>query len=272
MAYKKKYVDVKPYKRLRKGLGDTTDPKVVFTAGKASASKKLANKILIPRVATGIPGFDKLVEGGLIKGSINLIAGDSGIGKSIFGMEFLVNGAMNYNEPGVFISFEERKETVYLMMLRLGWDLQKLEDEGKFAFLEYTPEQVNKVVEEGGGIASDIVRGIKAKRIVIDSITAFTLLFLSQIKQREALLSLFDLIRKWGCTAILISETAQDMNRHEVVLEEYEVDGSIRFYNILNKLRREKYMEVFKMRGTKHSHRIFRLKIGDSGIKVKNVN
>ena len=264
----RKFVEVKGYKRLKKGFGDTKPRKVVVTSGHRAAKPKNA-KVIIPRTPTGIPGFDKLVEGGLARGSINLIAGDSGIGKSIFGMEFLVNGIQKFNEPGVYMSFEERKEDVYLMMLRMGWDLQELENKGKFAFIEYTPEQVNKVIEAGGGIVSDIVRGIEARRIVIDSITAFTLLYQNKVKQREALLALFKMIRKWQCTAVLISETTQDMERHKVTLEEYEVDGSLKLYNVLNKRMREKYIEVFKMRGTKHSHHIFRLIINEKGIQIK---
>ncbi|HOI18889.1 MAG TPA: ATPase domain-containing protein [Candidatus Woesearchaeota archaeon] len=223
----------------------------------------------IIRTPTGIPGFDELIQGGFVKGSINLISGDAGTNKSIFGIQFLYNGITKYNENGVFISFEEKKENVYRAMKLFGWDLQKLEDDGKFIFLEYTPEQVEAVIKTGGGIASDIITSNNTKRVVIDSITAVTTLYESSVKQRKILLSLFNTIRKWGCTGLLISEVAQNTHEHVPTIEEYEVDGDILLYSVLEGNIRIKYIEVFKMRGTNHSNKIYILDLNHNGLSIR---
>ena len=133
--------------------------------------------IKIKRTPIGIETLDSMIGGGVIKNSVNLIAGGAGTGKTIFAMQFLVNGIKKYNEPGIYITFEEKKRKTYADMLSFGWDLAKYEAQGKFIYLEYTPEQVKQVLVEGGGVIEPILEKIKAKRIVIDSITSFSFLY-----------------------------------------------------------------------------------------------
>ncbi len=223
----------------------------------------------ITRIKTGIPGFDDLVEGGFVTGSINLISGDAGTNKSIFSMQFVVNGIIKYNEPGVYVSFEQTKQNVYDEMLVFGWDLKKLEDEGKFIFLEYTPEQVDNVIRTGGGIIADVIQSIKAKRLAIDSLTALTSLYDSSQKRREELLKLFNLIRKWDCTAILIAENAQSIERHNTLEADYEVDSEIDIYTQRTIKEGEKILEVYKMRATKHSTYMHKITVGPKGLLIK---
>jgi len=116
----------------------------------------MAEKKTSSRMSIGIKKLDPLIGGGIKRNSIILVAGGTGTGKSIFAMQFLVDGIKNYNEPGIYITFEERKNKVYEAMLEFGWDLEKYEKEGKFVFLEYTPEQVKKILTEGGGIVENI--------------------------------------------------------------------------------------------------------------------
>ena len=225
----------------------------------------------LERVQSGITGFDELCEGGFLKNSINLLGGDAGSGKSLFAMQFLVNGIINYGENGVYISFEEAKDVVFEGMKQYGWDLQKLENEKKFVFLQYTPEQVEQVLEAGGGIIADVVLSIGAKRVVFDSLTAFTFLFDTEFKQRSSLLALFSLIRKWGCTALLIAEEEPDIKSHKANIMEFESDCDILIYNILVENRREHVIEIYKMRGTNHSRNIYPLKIDKNGIFINNL-
>ncbi len=221
------------------------------------------------RTQTGIPGFDELVEGGFVKGSINLISGDAGTNKSIFSMQFIVNGILKYDEPGVYVSFEETKENVYAEMLVFGWDLQKLEESGKFIFLEYTPEQVDNVIRTGGGIVADVIQSINAKRLVIDSLTALTSLYESSIRRREELLKLFNLIRKWECTAVLIAENSQSLERHNTLEADYEVDSEIDIYTVRTIKKREKILEVYKMRATDHSTYMHKVIVGPKGLIIR---
>ena len=111
------------------------------------------------RIPTGIPGLDSLIDSGFVEGSSNLIVGNAGSGKTIFAIQFIVEG-IKRGEPGIYVTFEERKEKMYENMKSFGWDLQKYEDEGKFVFLEYTPEQVKKILVEGGGQIESIIEKI----------------------------------------------------------------------------------------------------------------
>ena len=83
------------------------------------------------RVPTGISGLDDAMSGGLLESSINLLSGSPGSGKSILAMQFLINGILKYNEPGVYITFEEEKESLVRNMKKFGWDINKLEKDGK---------------------------------------------------------------------------------------------------------------------------------------------
>ncbi len=223
------------------------------------------------RVPSGIPGFDDLIEGGFEVNSINLIAGGAGSGKSIIATQFLYNGAVKYDEPGIYISFEEDKNRFFTHMKQFGWDLEKLEEEKKFIYVESTPEQVKKILDEGGGTIDNLIDKFKAKRLVIDSISAFTLLFDNELAKREASLALFKLIRKWRCTAFVIGEfpgTLLDQKEESTAALEYEVDSIIVLYYGKTGDIRKRAIEVLKMRGTRHARKIFPMKIYNKGIEV----
>lgn len=222
----------------------------------------------VERVATGVKNFDKLIQGGFEKNSINLIVGSSGSGKSIFGVEFLVEG-LKKNEKCLYITFEEKKEVFYTNMKQFGFDLEKEEKKGNFVFLEYTPEKVKTMLEEGGGIIESIVLKEKISRIVIDSITSFELLFDDDLKKREAGLELFGMLRKWNTTSLLTYEEdpTKDGKASSKALE-FESDSIIVLYFVRTGKERERFLEIIKMRGTEHSREIFPFKIGKTGVEI----
>lgn len=234
-------------------------------------SKPSDSKSNIERVKTGIEGMDPLIEGGLKKESVVLIEGGAGCGKSIFCLQYILNGIEKFNENGVYISFEEEKQDFFENMLRFGWDLAKLEEEGKFAYLRYNPEQVEKVLSGGGGLVRDVVEKINAKRIVIDSMSAFTMLHDEELARREATLNLFKTIKKWKCTTLVIGQpefSDYDIDKHPFNILEFECDGVIRLYNAREHNIRTRTVEVFKMRGTKHASKTFTMEITDNGIII----
>lgn len=223
---------------------------------------------MIKRVPSGIPEFDKLIKGGFKKNSVNLVAGKAGTGKTIFAMQFLINGIKKYNENALYITFEEKKKKTYQDMLELGWDLKKLEESGKFVYLEYSPEQVKKVLVEGGGIIESIIEKSKIKRLVIDSITSFSLLYQDELTKKEASLALFELIDKWDCTALL---TSQDQQPSETIISaalEFEVDSIILLYHVKKKGIRTRSIEILKMRATDHPEKTMEMDITGDGIKI----
>ena len=237
--------------------------------GKEKEEKKEAFDLGFRRIPTGVPGFDGMVEGGFQGKSINLVAGGAGSGKTIFAMQFLVNGALQYNEPGVFLTFEEEKEQILRNMLRFGWNLEELEREGKLIILRYSPEQVRELLAKGGGGIEETIEKIGAKRIAIDSIKSFALLYENELTKKEASFTLFKLIRKWGCTALFTSEN-ESMRVEEGISSEleFEVDSVLLLYNLRKKGTRKRAIEVLKMRGTNHKTSVFGMEITAKGIKI----
>ena len=124
------------------------------------------------RIPTGIKGLDKLTEEGFEKNSAVLVMGGGGSGKSIFATQFLMDGILNNKETGIYISFEERKYRFYKHMSRFGWDLNKLEEQGRFIFLKYSPERIARIVKERSKEIENAIKEVDAKRIVIDSLSA----------------------------------------------------------------------------------------------------
>jgi circadian clock protein KaiC len=222
----------------------------------------------VKRVPLGIPQLDNLISGGVKKNSINLVAGGPGTGKTIFAMQFLKEGIEKFNESCIYITFEERKEKTYEDMLEFGWDFAKYEKEGKFVYLEYTPEQVKKILVEGGGIVEAIIEKIKAKRLVIDSITSFSLLYQDELTKKEASLALFQLINNWDCTAVLTSQDTSPQQDTISAALEFEADSIIILYHLKIGGERKRAIEILKMRGTKIPEKTFALKITNKGIEI----
>lgn len=247
--------------------------KVVKRAPKVSSKRKkhLKNKTenrITERIPTYMENFDKLVEGGFEKNSTNLIVGSSGSGKTIFAMQFLIGG-MKKGEKCLYVTFEEKKDEFFSNMKRFGWNLEEYEKKGLFTFLEYTPIKVKNMLEEGGGEIESTILKNKISRIVIDSITSFGLLFDDELEKREAALSLFNMISEWNCVSLLTFEGVQ--SEEEKIASktmEFESDSIILIHYARDKGKRERFLEILKMRGTIHSNQIYKFQITKNGIVV----
>ncbi len=222
----------------------------------------------VARVPIGIEGFDQLVEGGLKKNSITLVEGEAGTGKTIFCTQFLMEGILKYNEPGVFINFEEGRDEFFDNMLRFGWDMENMEREGKLAFMKTTPEQLEKMLNAGGGLLRDVLDRVKAKRVVIDSLSSYMMMHDEESTKRDSCLVLFQSVKKWECTTLVAGEIFENNDEHPINVLDYEVDGVIRLYNVKEQKVRNRMLEVYKMRGTKNAAKTFSFAITDNGIVV----
>lgn len=232
-----------------------------------NASNKKPKRKEASRIKTGTTNFDSLVEGGFEKRSTNLILGGSGSGKTIFGIQFLVEGMKN-KEKCLYISFEERKDEFYKNMSGVGINLENFEKKGDFYFLEYTPQKVKTMLEEGGGAVETLVLTKGITRVVIDSISSFTLLFEKELGKKEAALALFGLLKGWNCTTILISdEDSIDETESSKVIDQ-EVDSIIKLYFDRGSDSRQRYIEILKMRGTNHSLFVHPFDITNKGLVV----
>src|SRR3989344_8938247 len=221
------------------------------------------------RIPTGVGGFDKLIEGGFEKNSTNLIMGGPGSGKTIFAMQFIIEGMKN-GEKCLFITFEENKQSFYHNMKRFSWQLEEYEKKDLFTFLNYTPGKVKNMLEEGGGIIESTIIKNKISRLVIDSMTSFTLLFESEIEKREASLDLFNMIRKWNCTSLITLEGSPEGENKVYRALEFESDSIILMQFTRKIIARERFIEILKMRGTNHSKGLYKFVMAKSGIELSS--
>jgi circadian clock protein KaiC len=269
----KKKIDASPatgFKSLRERIKEEMEKEGVVDVRREEKNRPAsgAGRKTVPRVPTGITGFDGLVAGGFEKDGIVLIGGDSGTGKSIFCLQYLYNGITKYNEPGIYLSFAESKEAVYTHAALFGWDFEKLEKEKKFMFLKYEPHAVVKIMNEGGGTIREAIEALGAKRLVIDSVTAYSMFFKSPYEASESLLQLFDLLRGWKCTTLLVSEELVGLEMRKGDRSEFLADGVLYLYHIRKRSVRVRAVEVLKMRDTRIVEKLCPIEITDEGIVV----
>ncbi|MFH0972013.1 MAG: ATPase domain-containing protein [Candidatus Micrarchaeota archaeon] len=242
----------------------------LFGVGQRGRNQEISASFAMPdRVPTGIPGLDELIEGGFEKGGVILVAGDTGTGKSTFAMQYLYNGATIYNQPGVYLTFEEKKDEIFRHMLRYGWDLEKLEEQQKLLVLQYPPHDIDRFILEGE-IIEDTIKDMKAKRLAIDSITSFALIFDTDYKRKLGIIKVLELLKKWGCTTLLTSE-ARAIGGGEIRARfglGFLSDGLIHLYNIRQGDERQKAIEIVKMRGVAHSNLIVPFEFKQNGIEL----
>jgi len=211
------------------------------------------DEIQVDRVPTGIPGLDEMIRGGLERNSNVLVAGTCGTGKTTFCMQYIYNGAVQFNEPGVYVSFEETTGKLKKHMLQYGWDLQRLEDEGKVRILRIAPKEVMHIIKEEYGEILNAINDIQAKRVVIDSVSSIEIMIDNEFDRKENAIKLCEWLTSHNCTSFIVSESEQattQYTRHGIM--EFVVDGIIILYNVRKENTRVNALEILKMRGTKH--------------------
>jgi KaiC/GvpD/RAD55 family RecA-like ATPase len=232
--------------------------RLAFTPSKSSqetpqkqAAAKGSASVPPGRVASGIPGLDSLLGGGFEEASTTLIMGGPGCGKTTFLAQFLYRGASEFGEAGVLLSFEEEQSSIRQHMASFGIDFDALEKQGMFSQISYRPHEVKKLVDEGGGLIHDTVSSLGAKRLAIDSLTSYTLLFDTPYKAREAEIAFFELLRKWKCTTLLSAEGMPSDKDRATGGIEYLSDGVIVMHHPRVPGGRYRALEILKMRGSK---------------------
>lgn len=210
----------------------------------------------IERVPTGIKGLDKITGGGFERDSTVLVIGDAGSGKTTFLLQFLYYGALKYDEPAVFITFEESRDSIYRHSKGFGWDFESLEEKGLFSIVTYKPHEVKKLLDEGGGMIWDTIHSIGAKRLGIDSLTSYAMLFESRYQARESQLALYEMLGKWKCTTLLSAEGLRTARHRTGIGIEYLTDGVILLHHPRQRSVRIRAVEVLKLRGIEHSQKL----------------
>ncbi len=209
------------------------------------------------RVQMGIMGLDKMLSGGLIQGSISVLIGTYGTGKTTFALQFLWQGLQS-GENVIYISLEEREERIYLYMKQKGWDVEKYRNKA-LTVLRLDPSDFNISISSIKNELPLLTRQLKATRVVIDPISLFEDLFDSDAVRRQEMFRLIDRFRSEQCTILLTSETDRNnpyASRHSLI--EYLADTVIllRYVRPSDLSDVHLALEVVKMRMSPHSREI----------------
>ncbi len=227
----------------------------------------------LPKAATGIEGLDEITRGGLPRGRPTLVCGGPGSGKTLLAVSFLVNGANQFGEPGVFMTFEENAEDIAKDVASLGFDLQTLVADGKLA-IDYVHIERSEIEEtgeydlEGLFVRLDhAIRSIGAKRVVLDTIEAlFSGLSNTGILRAE-LRRLFRWLKDKGVTTIVTAERGDGaLTRNG--LEEYVSDAVIMLDHRIDDQISTRRLRVVKYRGSHHGTNEYPFLIDQDGIAV----
>lgn len=234
------------------------------------------------KTRSGIQGFDEILLGGLPKGRSIVLSGPPGSGKSTFATQFLYKGVKDYGDPGVYVTLSESPTEIRNNMKSYGWDILKLERDGKLFLIDARPFSIteegfvapNESLYRGEAMPfshlTDMVlagiRRIDAKRLVIDSITILAMQYVNKFYIRQGLMGMVQALSNQDCTSLLISESTQEEGKTPT--EWYIAPGVILLHYTRKGDTMERAIQVIKMRGTRHGLEIYPVKITEEGFTV----
>ncbi|RLE56302.1 MAG: hypothetical protein DRJ40_05945 [Thermoprotei archaeon] len=225
------------------------------------------------KVPTGIPGFDEAIGGGFTPGTVVLVAGNPGSGKTTFAAKFVYEGAKRFGEPGVYISLHEPREEFYMYMKDLGMDFRELEERRVFKYIELLPPLGTESIDVLADKLVKAVVSLNAKRVVIDSITPF-IRELGEAKARTLIRNVLKTISKGlGAVTLLIAELPYGAQVIGLGIEEFMVDAVVVLYQRRGKAWTipVRYLEIRKMRGRPVEQVVYQFVIGPpEGFTVLN--
>ncbi len=224
------------------------------------------------RVKTGVKGFDDLLQGGIPQGSSVLLTGGAGTGKTIFALQYIYEGARTYKEPGIFITLEGNVKNITWNMESFNWDIKGLQDRNliKIYRLNLDPSRFDNsfedLLDKELEVIANMVKEIGAKRLAVDSTTAFGVFMKDDGLMRALLYKFTNALKDLDCTNILISETPSDNIKKLSAfgVEEFVTDGVIALYFTPP----NRSIFIRKMRGTNHSKSVHPFEITDKAIVV----
>jgi len=223
------------------------------------------------RVKTGVPGLDEMLHGGFLRQTANLVEGATGTGKTTFGMQFIYNGIVLYNEPGLVLTFEEFPQQYYRDAENFGWDFRRLEAQGKLKVIMTSPEVTKHDLESVGGMIETMVTEMGARRLLVDSLSHFERLATDPVELREIQYKFINALKREGLTSVLTRESPTLFGQQE------ESEAGVTFvadsYVLLRYVEMEsavhKALLVLKLRGSDHAKDIRQFAITPTGIEVQ---
>jgi circadian clock protein KaiC len=235
--------------------------------------KKKREVVVLEKCPTGIKGLDEITKGGLPQGRPTLVCGSAGCGKTLFAMEFLMHGAMEFGEPGVFMTFEETPEDLAKNFISLGFDLHDMVSRGLIAtdhvYIERSEiEETGAYDLEGLFIRlGSAIDAIKAKRVVMDTIEALFAGLSNAAIIRAELRRLFHWLKARGVTAIITGESGDNLlTRYG--LEEYVADCVILLDFRIDQQISTRRLRIIKYRGSAHGADEYPFLIDEGGLSI----
>jgi circadian clock protein KaiC len=229
----------------------------------------------VHKIRTMIEGFDDISHGGLPAGRSTLVSGTSGTGKTLFAVQFIYNGITYFDEPGVFVTFEESPEDIIKNAYSFGWDLQKMVDDSKLFILDASPDPEGQDVVGNFDLSALIeriqyaIRKYKARRVSIDSVTAVFQQYDAASVVRREIFRLVARLKQMGVTTVMTTERIDEYGpvaRYGV--EEFVSDNVVIVRNALEGERRRRTIEILKLRGTTHMKGEYPFTITNDGINI----
>ena len=212
----------------------------------------------IEKLPTGIPGLDLITAGGLPKARTTLVTGSAGSAKTVFAAQFLAQGILA-GENGVFVTFEESADDIRANMMGLAWDIAAWESEGKWAFVDASPQPEETVVTGSydlGALMARIenaVSKVGATRVSLDSLGAIFTQFSDAAVVRRELFRIATALKALGVTAVMTAERNEEYGEiSRFGVEEFVADNVIILRNVLEDEKRRRTIETLKFRGTPH--------------------
>src|SRR5450432_112139 len=235
--------------------------------------KLAASATRLPKCPTGIQGLDEITDGGLPRGRPTLVCGGAGCGKTLLAAEFLVRGAVQFAEPGVFMAFEETEKELKANVSSLGFDLDGLVRRKKIV-VDYVHIERSEAQESGEYDLEGLfvrlghaIDSIGAKRVVLDTLEVLFASLPNEAILRSELRRLFRWLKEKGVTAVITAERGREsLTRHG--LEEYVSDCVILLDHRVCDQIATRHLRVVKYRGALHGTNEFPFLIGDDGLSV----
>jgi len=222
-------------------------------------------------VSSGIQSLDKIIEGGFNEGDVILVAGQPGAGKSTLGIQFVYNGATQYEQAGVYATFIESASKLKRDMLRFNWDLAKLERERKLVVLDLIQTIGEKGVEANLEAIMDAIKGLNAKRLVIDSLSAMTTYIKTRAEARSFVALMNRFIEDAKCTTLCTLEVPWGRSDIGMGFEEFMADGLIILESSLEQVKVRRRLYIPKMRGVNHALECYDFYITPEGISISPI-